>query len=193
MNVESSSLTPQTSGRPRRSLAVAMLTAGLWLSGCQTSTGPQDSANTVGDTPVLRQGYTCCNLHHENHWVSDANYASLPMIPLGTPTRITAYGRYRISADVNGTEMRLGLDYGRQEALSAYAAKLVVTEDPKVRLATYPTAIRRAIEAALTDEAQAVAAERRSPFGTPGAAAAIGRGLSDLAQVDLLDAHDAYH
>jgi len=36
-----------------------------------------------------------------------------------------------------------------------------------------PEAIRQAIEAALTDEAQRLAAERRSPFGTPGAAAAI--------------------
>lgn len=43
-------------------------------------------------------------------------------------------------------------------------------------------AIREAIEAALTDEAQRVAALRRSPFGSPGAAAAI---VDVLETVDL--------
>jgi hypothetical protein len=42
--------------------------------------------------------------------------------------------------------MRLGHDYGReQESLQQFVNKIVVTEDPKARLATFPAATQDAI------------------------------------------------
>ncbi len=93
-----------------------------------------------------REGFTCCNLHFNGDWISDANWSVNPMIPAGTPIRILSYGRYRAFVEVDGKPMRLGQDYGReQESLERFAAKWVVDKDPKERIATYAPAIREAI------------------------------------------------
>jgi hypothetical protein len=38
--------------------------------------------------PALPTGYTCCNLHYENDWISDANWSSMPMIPAGASIKV---------------------------------------------------------------------------------------------------------
>ncbi len=91
-------------------------------------------------------GFTCCNLHYENDWISDANWSSLPMIPAGQPARITDYGRYRIFVDIDGKPMRLGLDYGRSEPLGQFARKIVVAQDPKAKIATWSAGVREAVK-----------------------------------------------
>lgn len=92
-------------------------------------------------------GYTCCNFHYEKDWINDGNYAQLPMIPAGSPIRVTSYGRNLAHADIDGKPFRLGLDYGRDaETVEQWVAKLVVADDPKARLARYPTAVRQAIQ-----------------------------------------------
>ncbi|MBX9630828.1 MAG: hypothetical protein K2X67_09930 [Burkholderiales bacterium] len=139
-------------------LSWAVMLLVLW--GCQ-SAGTQAPASgtaaegqpapvkkeTKSGKPELFQGYTCCNLHHEDDWISDANYATLPMVPLGTPTKVMGYGRYRVHTEMGGKKMRLGLDYGRkQQTLQEWAAKMIVPEDPKVKLATFPPQVQDAIK-----------------------------------------------
>jgi hypothetical protein len=99
-----------------------------------------------GNEAPLRQGYTCCNLHYEGDWISDANWGAQPFIPAGTPAKITSFGRYRIHVELDGKRMRIGQDYGReQETLEKFAEKMVVLEDPKPRIAKYPADVREAI------------------------------------------------
>jgi len=102
-------------------------------------------AQTDDKEPKL-SGFTCCNLHYENDWISDANWSSLPMIPAGQPAKITDYGRYRIYVEIDGKNMRLGQDYGRSEPLAQTARKIVVAQDPKAKVATWPAGVREAVK-----------------------------------------------
>lgn len=92
------------------------------------------------------EGFSCCNFHYEGDWISDANWSSLPKIPAGTPVRILEYGDNRISVDIGGRRMTLGLDYGRQQSLRAWAQTMVLAEDPKKRISAWPAAVRETIE-----------------------------------------------
>jgi hypothetical protein len=98
-------------------------------------------------TPTLPfKGFACCNLHYDGDWISDDNYAALPMIPAGTPIEVLSWGRNRAAVTVDGKAMRLGHDAGRdQEPLETWVAKIVVSEDPRPRIGAYPPAVRDAI------------------------------------------------
>ena len=95
----------------------------------------------------LLEGYTCCNLHYDKDWISDANWRQLPMIPAGTRIKVLNYGwNNRATVVIEAREMRLGHDYGRnEEKLDQWVSKIVVKEDPKARLARYPDKVRKAI------------------------------------------------
>ncbi|HEY4637009.1 MAG TPA: hypothetical protein VIH23_01990, partial [Burkholderiales bacterium] len=103
----------------RRSLSVLTAAAATLLVGCETM--PGQSASTTAAAPALPAGYTCCNLHYENDWISDANWSSMSMIPAGASIKVLDYGRYRIMTEIDGRKMRLGLDYGRQQSLEDWA------------------------------------------------------------------------
>jgi hypothetical protein len=128
----------------RTLLSVLAALAAGFLAGCETMPG-QTSA--VPATPSLPSGYTCCNLHVENDWISDANWSSMPMIPAGASIKVIDYGRYRIAVEIDGRKMRLGLDYGRQQSLQEWANKIVVQEDPRRKIADLPALVRDAVRA----------------------------------------------
>jgi hypothetical protein len=68
-------------------------------------------------------------------------------VPAGKPVKLKGYGRNRLQVDVDGRAMRTGLDYGRaQETLGQFAEKLIVTDDPKAKIAKYPAEVREAIK-----------------------------------------------
>ena len=95
---------------------------------------------------TLPEGYTCCNLHHADGWISDGNWGAFPMIPAGTPIRVVGYGSNRAHVEIDGKSFRIGHDYGRaQEPLEQYIARLVVKDDPRWKIAAYPDTIREAI------------------------------------------------
>jgi hypothetical protein len=94
------------------------------------------------------EGFTCCNLRYESggDWISDINYYHPNLIPLGSPAKVTDYGRYRAAVTINGKPMRLGNDYSRDLSNELFAAKWIVTDDPKKKLAGYPKATQDAIK-----------------------------------------------
>ena len=94
-----------------------------------------------------RKGFACCNLHYSKDWISDANYTELQLIPVGTPIEVLSYGSNRAYVKVDGKPMRLGHDYGRdQESLEAWVNKIVVADDPRPLIATWPQVIQDCIE-----------------------------------------------
>jgi len=95
-----------------------------------------------------RQGFACCNLHFDKDWINDGNYAKFPLIPAGTPIEVQSYGKNRAFVKVEGKQMLLGHDYGRdQETLDQWVNKIVVSDDPRARIANYPQAVQEAIRA----------------------------------------------
>ena len=124
-----------------RILAILGAAAGLVLAGCETT--PQQA--TPGHS--ILAGYTCCNLHYDGDWISDANWSSMPMIPAGASIKVLDYARYRVMAEIDGRKMRLGLDYGRAQPVEEWARKLVVQEDPRQRIGRWPAPVREAVRA----------------------------------------------
>lgn len=129
----------------RKSLGALAAAAGVILAGCEAL--PGQPASTAAAAPSLPSGYTCCNLHYENDWISDANWSSMPMIPAGASIKVLDYGRYRIMTEIDGRKMRLGLDYGRQQPLEDWARKIVVGDDPRRKIAAWPAPVRDAVRA----------------------------------------------
>ncbi len=95
-------------------------------------------------------GFLCCNLRTDASWASDSNYAESGkrIIPVGTPVRVTGYGRYRVHIEVAGGKQDIGNDYSRDIDLGTFAQRWVVKEDPAAKLATFPPKIRDAIKSA---------------------------------------------
>lgn len=92
------------------------------------------------------EGYTCCNLHYDRDWISDANWSTFPMIPAGARIKVTSYGSNRASVEIDGKNFRIGQDYGRgDESLESFIGKLILKENPRDRIAAYPEGIREAI------------------------------------------------
>ena len=117
----------------------------LLLVGCG---GGHGRGAHAGQPTYVREGYACCNLRFEDDWISDANVSSLPFVPAGTPIRVKSISGHRAYVDVGGRPMRLGLDYGyERETTAQWVDKLVVPDDPKLRIASFPEPVRAAIGA----------------------------------------------
>ena len=96
-------------------------------------------------------GYLCCNMRTDGSWISDSNYAESGkrVIPAGTPTRVTGYGRYRVHVELSpGGKQAIGNDYSRDLDLGTFARRYVVSEDPAQKIAGYSPKIRDAIRSA---------------------------------------------
>ena len=96
----------------------------------------------------LPQGYTCCNLHYDKDWISDANWLHAPMIPAGARIKVLSYdSNNRAAVEIDGKPMRIGQDYGRkEESLEKFISKLVVKTNPKSKIDRYPEKVRTAIK-----------------------------------------------
>jgi len=107
------------------------------------------SAATSAFAQATFDGFLCCNMRTTGDWISDSNYndAGQRVVPLGTPTKVTGYGRYRVQVTIDGKRQAIGNDYSRDLSLEDFAKRYVVTEDPKAKLATYPAKLRDAIQA----------------------------------------------
>ncbi len=96
----------------------------------------------------LIQGYTCCNLHYDKDWISDANWLHAPMIPAGARIKVLSYdSSKRATVEIDGKTLRIGQDYGKDEPLEQFISKLVVKTPPKAKIDRYPEPVRAAIHA----------------------------------------------
>lgn len=133
----------RTLGRATR---IEMMAAGLCALFLSSAASAADMAAAKVVLHLPRDGFACCNLRHEGDWINDGNYAELPMLPAGIPIKVISLGRHKAFVEVGGKKMRLGHDYGRaQESLELWVSKIVVEEDPKPRIATYPAEVQAAI------------------------------------------------
>ena len=94
----------------------------------------------------LIEGYTCCNLHYDKEWISDANWLHAPMIPAGARIKVLSYeSSRRANVEVDGKPLRVSMDYGKEEPVEAFISKLVVKVSPKAKIDRYPEPVRAAI------------------------------------------------
>ncbi len=99
---------------------------------------------------AMPEGYLCCNLRTDGTWISDINYAEQGkrMVPVGTPAKVTGYGRFRVLAQIDGASQTLGNDYSRNLPLDAFAQRYVVAVNPQARISTFEPRVREAIKTA---------------------------------------------
>lgn len=125
----------------------------IWLeeSSSGTVVGPKivnAEIAQVAEKEMAGAAYTCCNLHYQGDWISDTNETTLPMIPAGSRIALRDYGRHRASVLIDAKAMRIGHDYGRKEETNeAYVGKLMVKDDPKIRIKTFDPKVQEAIAA----------------------------------------------
>lgn len=107
------------------------------------------AATTLGATAQDKpQGYLCCNMRSDGKWISDSNYdeSGKFVVPLGTPVKVTGYGRYRVFVDLPNGSQALGNDYSRSLEMGAFAKRYIVPENPLDKLAGYPAKVQAAIK-----------------------------------------------
>lgn len=99
------------------------------------------------DAQPLFEGFLCCNLRSDGSWISEINYVwpGARLFPVGTPVKVSGYGRQRVFLDIEGGKQALGNDYSRDLALDVFAERYILKDDPRPRIAAFPEKIRRAI------------------------------------------------
>jgi hypothetical protein len=125
----------------KRVLVLLMVTVGA-MAGCQPAVSPELLQQYQGRTL-----YTCCNLHYESGDVSDANYYVGGMLPLGTPVQVQKLDGRSVTILADGKQLTLQQRYGyQQESIQQYADKILVADDPKLRLSSYSQSAQAAIK-----------------------------------------------
>lgn len=120
---------------------IAIVVALVTIAGCKAAAPPE-----VLREYQSRSLMTCCNMHYETDEITDANYFVGTMLPLGTPVQVQAMGSDSITLLAAGHQLTLYHRYGKeQEPLQTYLDKLLVTQDPKQRLASFPRSAQQAI------------------------------------------------
>jgi len=130
----------------RHALALAIaIAAPVTVAHAQRPAAPQGPPIT---------GFLCCNMYTYGAQMGDANYREegTSLIPVGTPTQVTGYERHFVYLNVGGKTQRLKNDYSRDIAMTPFAYRYVVSEDPRVRIAAFEPKIRAAILAAKITE-----------------------------------------
>ncbi len=96
------------------------------------------------------QGYLCCNMRSTGGWISDINYVerNQQLLSVGAAVRPVSYGRYRLNTEIGGRSQAIGNDYSRNLPMEVFAKRYVVTQNPALKLGTYPEKIRTAITSA---------------------------------------------
>lgn len=121
--------------------------------------------------------FLCCNIRYSGTWSDDTPAPDLPFLPAGSRIKVLDYSRNEAAVLINGKRMRIGNQYSRkQETIQQMIARLVVPEDPRLRLQTYDAQTRSAIVSAkvlpgMSREQVVMALGRPRPAETPDLAA----------------------
>lgn len=108
------------------------------LAGCTTPLTPQIT------------GYTCCNLRPSYDVVSSYNVQGGAILPAGEPVKLTTIKkRYHVYGTIGDTDIELRDDMSGSEAETlAWVRQVVVAENPRAQLATWPADIQAAVQSA---------------------------------------------
>lgn len=90
--------------------------------------------------------FTCCNLRHQDGWMSDHQLTTAPFVPAGSRTKILDWGNARVYVQIEGRKFGAGSDHRQPLISRERLAKLwFVEEDPAAKLESYPPDVRAAI------------------------------------------------
>jgi hypothetical protein len=107
---------------------------------------PPPPAPAADDRAPPFQGFACCNLHYDSRSIGDTNYASLPLIPAGTPIDVVSYDGRKANISIEGKPLQLSQDKSADVmGLGSWVNKVVVKDDPRPRIRSFPPAIQEAI------------------------------------------------
>ena len=100
------------------------------------------------DPPV--SGYTCCNLRLEHGWISSNNVQGGTVIPAGEPLRLQSIKKqFYVYGTLGSAEVAFRDDNARTEHdTMAWMRHIVVDQDPRAELASWPAEVRQAVRAA---------------------------------------------
>jgi hypothetical protein len=120
---------------------LAMVLAIGALAGCKAAVPPEMLREYQS-----RSLMTCCNIHYETDKINDANYFVGSTLPPGTPVQVEAMGSNSVTFVADGKKLTLEHNYGTaQESLRQYVDKILVAEDPKLRLTGFSRSAQQAI------------------------------------------------
>jgi hypothetical protein len=101
----------------------------------------------IKSTGSVRSGFACCNLRYSGDQLSEANYAQLPLIPLGTPVLIRAIEGTQAIVEIDGRQLSLRLEAAQtRESATQWLDKAVLADDPRRKLESFPAGVRAAIQ-----------------------------------------------
>jgi hypothetical protein len=112
------------------------VTAAALLSGCVAVPLEQPIA-----------GYTCCNVRSYDGWISSNNVQGGDLVAAGEPARFEQIKKnYYLYGTIGGTELALRDDnaHNKEDTLS-WARRIIVAEDPRPKLASWPADVQKAI------------------------------------------------
>lgn len=122
----------------------ALLPLGLLavVAGCTPAMSPE-----VLQQYQSRTLYTCCNIHYESANVSDANYYVGGTIPFGSQVEVQKADRGTLTISAAGQQLSLSHRYGKEnEPFEKYVDKILVSADPKIKVASYSPSVQQAIK-----------------------------------------------
>ena len=121
--------------------SLGLVFVGIVLASCATSVPPEELQQWQS-----RSLYTCCNIHYENPAkISDANYFVGSTLPFGSPAVVRSMTNKSITFSSGAQSFTITHDYGTNEAIQQFAAKLFVDVDPRRRFETFSPTVRNAI------------------------------------------------
>ena len=123
----------------RARLPFALIVA---MAGCTSSISPE-----LLQQYQNRTLYTCCNIHYESSNLSDANYYIGGTVPFGSAVQVKGIDRGALTIQAGTQELNLHHRYGTpNETFQQYVDKVLVSDDPKIKAASYSQAAQQAIK-----------------------------------------------
>lgn len=93
------------------------------------------------------QLFTCCNIRYQGAEITDANYATGTLIPLGTPVQINEVGPDWITFTAGEQKLTLHHTYGaKEETAETYFKKIFVGSDRTSIVAKFSPSVQEAIQ-----------------------------------------------
>ena len=94
-------------------------------------------------------GYLCCNRYSDGYYISDVNVSGpgQSMIPVGSPIRVTRSSKYKMKIVVANKAQDFDNELSRDLSIQELAKRYIVTDDPMLKIRTFPKNIQVAIAA----------------------------------------------